>query len=114
MCRSDSGADTRDSENTFPASMAEEKKQEAGGKPDRLKRIVKERKKKVSEDEMKKGDNRGKKKYIFSHYLFNFLVSNFSPIVSISFVATVIKHFGHAGDFLFLKPPCQYKAPELN
>lgn len=26
MCRSDSAADTRDSENTFPASLADEKK----------------------------------------------------------------------------------------
>lgn len=26
MCRSDSGADTRDSENTFPASLADERK----------------------------------------------------------------------------------------
>lgn len=26
MCRSDSGADTRDSENTFPASFADERK----------------------------------------------------------------------------------------
>lgn len=54
------------------------------------------------------------KAIFFLHYLFNFLVSNFSPIVCISIVVTVIKHFGNGGDFLFLKPPCQYKAPELN
>lgn len=33
MCRSDSAADTRDSENTFPASLADEKKREEQGKP---------------------------------------------------------------------------------
>lgn len=69
MCRSDSGADARDSENTFPASLAEEKKKEAGGKPHRDRKETKrsggETKKKVSEDEMKKGDNRGRQKYIF-------------------------------------------------
>lgn len=31
MCRSDSGADTRDSENTFPASLADERKKREGG-----------------------------------------------------------------------------------
>lgn len=31
VCRSDSGADTRDSENTFPASLADERKKREGG-----------------------------------------------------------------------------------
>lgn len=77
MCRSDSGADARDSENTFPASLAEEKKKEAGGKPHRDRKETKrsggETKKKVSEDEMKKGDNRGRQKYIFSTIFLIFL-----------------------------------------
>lgn len=30
MCKSDSGADTRDSENPFPASLADERKREGG------------------------------------------------------------------------------------
>ena len=31
MCRSDSAADTRDSENTFPASLADERNAARGG-----------------------------------------------------------------------------------
>lgn len=50
MCRSDSGADTRDSENTFPASLADErKKRESGENTQRQEEVEKDRKKNVNE-----------------------------------------------------------------
>lgn len=51
MCRSDSGADTRDSENTFLASLANERRERERGekhtKRKETKRSRKEREKKV-------------------------------------------------------------------
>ena len=104
MYRSDSGADTRDSENTFPASLADERKRGRGGEAygarKETKRGREERKEKVKGGEMKVETR--------ALSFFNSLDSNFSPIVCISIiVVAVIKHFGNVGDFLFLKPPCQ-------
>lgn len=54
MCRSDSGADTRDSENTFPASLADEREKERRGNHAETGRSREEGKKKVKE--RKKGN----------------------------------------------------------
>lgn len=70
MCRSDSGADTRDSENTFPASKADE------------------RKKNEPEEEKKQTERGGKRKLTreanLVHYLCNSPDSNSSSIVCFS------------------------------
>lgn len=86
MCRSDSGADTRDSENTFPASLADEKNRRELRR--RTRRQRRRRKLKKENEEAT-----------------TVLLLLLTPQV----VVTVIKHFGNVGDFVsrFLKPPCQ-------
>lgn len=102
MCRSDSGADTRDSENAFPASLADERKGGRGGE------ACGEEEESKKKKEMREVEKRARGKPSFVHYLFNSLDSNFSSIVGVSIIAvTVINHFGNVGDFLFIKPPCQ-------
>lgn len=102
MCRSDSGADTRDSESAVPASLADERK-----KRERRRRMQRKGRKKLKKKK-RKVEKRARGKPSFVHYLFNSLDSNFSPIVGVSIiVVTVINHSGSVGDFLFIKAACQ-------